>query len=91
MNPATKRGRKRQRDFKQARNQAFLAGLMFLCHFVLFVWLRFSSNEDDIEGENDVAVYTASNCLDNFDIAHGVYLGVLFLYMAFRSKIGCVR
>ena len=31
------------------------------------------------------------NCFAVFDILFGVYLGFLFFYMAFRSKIGCTN
>ena len=29
-------------------------------------------------------------CLDVFDILFGIFLGFMFFYVAFRSKIGCV-
>ena len=32
---------------------------------------------------------SGENCFAVFDILYGVYLGLLFFYMAFRSKIGC--
>ena len=55
---------------------------------VFFIWLRVADHTDVDEEEE---VQSDENCFAVFDILFGVYLGFLFFYMAFRSKIGCTN
>ena len=55
---------------------------------VFFIWLRVADHTDVDEEEE---VQSDESCFVAFDILFGVYLGFLFFYMAFRSKIGCTN
>ena len=46
LNPGSIRGKKRLKDLRLAKFQAYLSAFVFLSGFVLFVWLRVADQTD---------------------------------------------